>query len=276
METRKDEEMFRTADTKKMIGNFTAENVKRSWKEDYVDEATGEIVTIERNEMITPKGTKITAEIAQEISFFIQTGDIKDVLVSNQCRLGSLAINTYPSTFAATVSVRDGFKDKNTKLLLSAESIDNAIEIVKDYEELNSSGLFWLKKVEQVAAILIKDTLKEVDKSMEYLKGNIDMENIRIGDTEEKDAETRHYTIEVSVTEIDEQEQKEISGGSYTFIVQTSTIDTAVTAIHRYLDAIEQKREKPQKLVLQLEKAVEAKYNDIIDMEFCKVYFTEK
>lgn len=50
------------AQLKKCIGSKLAARVLRSWNEDFVDEDTGEVVSIERNEVIMERETEITEE----------------------------------------------------------------------------------------------------------------------------------------------------------------------------------------------------------------------
>lgn len=52
---------------KECIGRKLAARVLKSWNEDFVDEDTGEVVSIERNEVIMERETEITKENAQEI-----------------------------------------------------------------------------------------------------------------------------------------------------------------------------------------------------------------
>ena len=47
---------------KKVIGNKLAARLLKSWNEDFVDEDTGEVVSIERNEIIMERGTEITED----------------------------------------------------------------------------------------------------------------------------------------------------------------------------------------------------------------------
>ena len=49
------------------IGRRLAGNVMKAWTEDFVDEDTGEVVTIERNEVILERETELTAENVQTI-----------------------------------------------------------------------------------------------------------------------------------------------------------------------------------------------------------------
>ena len=50
-----------------MVGRTLAGNVLKSWAEDFVDEDTGEVVSIERNEFIIERETELTAELCDRI-----------------------------------------------------------------------------------------------------------------------------------------------------------------------------------------------------------------
>ena len=50
-----------------MVGRTLAGNVLKSWAEDFVDEDTGEVVSIERNEVIIERETELTAELCDRI-----------------------------------------------------------------------------------------------------------------------------------------------------------------------------------------------------------------
>lgn len=56
IQTRKDEVRFKTSDIRRIIGKYLAANVLRTWNEDFVDDDTGEVVTIERNEICLSAG----------------------------------------------------------------------------------------------------------------------------------------------------------------------------------------------------------------------------
>ena len=50
-----------------MVGRTLAGNVLKSWAEDFVDEDTGEVVSIERNEVIIERETELTQELCDRI-----------------------------------------------------------------------------------------------------------------------------------------------------------------------------------------------------------------
>ena len=52
---------------KEAVGRTLAGTVLKSWNEDFVDEDTGEVVSIERNEVIMERETVITKENMEDI-----------------------------------------------------------------------------------------------------------------------------------------------------------------------------------------------------------------
>lgn len=52
IETRKDEIRYRTDDTRRMVGKFFASNVFKTWYEEVLDSDTGEVISIERNDLL--------------------------------------------------------------------------------------------------------------------------------------------------------------------------------------------------------------------------------
>ena len=65
---------------KKAVGRRLAARVLKSWIEDFVDEETGEVVSIERNEMVIDRETELTEE---NIELILETG-VENILVHHE------------------------------------------------------------------------------------------------------------------------------------------------------------------------------------------------
>lgn len=65
---------------KKIIGRKLAARVLKTWTEDFVDEDTGEVVSIERNEVVIDRETVIEPE---HIDLILESG-IQNILVHNE------------------------------------------------------------------------------------------------------------------------------------------------------------------------------------------------
>ena len=86
IETRKTEIRYVTSDPKKMLNMYLAKRVLKTWEESFIDEDTGETVTIERNEILFDRGTLIDQDILAKIRFSMEADGIKEVEVSNHNR----------------------------------------------------------------------------------------------------------------------------------------------------------------------------------------------
>lgn len=255
VETRHDEVRYTTGNPHEMLGKYLAANLLRGWTEDFVDEDTGDVVTIERNEIIEQRGELIDGELLARIQFHIQAGDISEVEVSNQKRLaymGSYA-NCWPYSVTAEIN------GKKRRFLLYATSVYNALEIAQDYIELNFDGVFEFKQVKIFDyCIFIKDNLKRVE-----------------DDKTQPDPDKEFYKIEVEVL------QDEIIT-PYTFVLQTKDVDTGMIVINNWI---------AEKIKEQIEKAGRSSLADysvtvkagviipcyrIIDKEFSDAYINQK
>ena len=74
---------------KDAIGRKLAGNVMKSWNEDFVDEDTGEVVSIERNEVVVERETEITKDNMQEI---IDSGASSILLHRDEAQANKFAI----------------------------------------------------------------------------------------------------------------------------------------------------------------------------------------
>ena len=73
---------------KKMIGRKLAARVLNTWHEDFVDEDTGEVVSIERNEIVLDRDTIIDKENIEEIL----ACEVKTILIHKESSKGDYAI----------------------------------------------------------------------------------------------------------------------------------------------------------------------------------------
>lgn len=78
IETRKTEIRYVTSDPKKMLNMYLAKRVLKTWEESFIDEDTGETVTIERNEILFDRGTLIDQDTLAKIRFSMEADGIKE------------------------------------------------------------------------------------------------------------------------------------------------------------------------------------------------------
>jgi hypothetical protein len=175
VETRKDEVRYFTSEPKEMLNKYLVADVLQKWTEDFMDEDTQEVVSIERTQKLFEKGRLIDQDLLTQIQFHIQAGSISQVEVSNQKRLAFECQNTRLHPWQAQAEIGD----KKYKFLLYASGIANVIEILNDYIELNyASGFALVMAKEMDSCIILTDNFEKqkVDLEKAYLKDEISLE----------------------------------------------------------------------------------------------------
>jgi len=229
----------------------SSKRVLKTWEESFIDEDTGETVTIERNEILFDRGTLIDQDILAKIRFSMEADGIREVEVSNQNRLAFENENNvlYPHIAQAEIG------GKKSKFLLYATGLENACLILKDYIELNYLFGFTLTMVKEFdSCVILTDTLKERkvdDASIAYLKEEITteeyldkMDEENQEDEESKPDERKFYQIETKITFMNgENEDERVQ----TFVVNTFNVDRAMMLITHYLKNKEEECEKQAK-----------------------------
>lgn len=238
IETKKNEERYITSDPHKMLNMYLAKRVLKTWTEDFVDEDTGQVVSIERNEVLFERGDLIDQDRLAQIRFSMEADGIKEVEVSNQKRIAQEQPSTYLHPYIAQAKI----KDKKHKFLFYASTLDTALLILKDYIELNYSFGFTIVMVKEFdTCIILTDTLKE--RKIDTLPLDWEEKNLNVeGDNEEdeKPDEKKFYQIETKIT-FDEEERVQ------TFVVNTFNVDRAMMLITHYLKNKEEECEKQAK-----------------------------
>lgn len=278
MKTKFDEVRITTSDPKKMLQMFIAKELRRGWKEDFVDEDTGTVVTIDRYETIAKRGQVINGDLLAQIQFYMAAGDVTEVEVSNQRREGILQVNTYAYPWEVVLEI----VGKPVKFLLYASDIEMAIAITVDYAEQNFGGQFAFRSARAYkSCIMITDKIaplpapkeeKEVDNIAEPF-GDIDFDD-------EPDLEPNTskdnpwYFIEVyhHTDEIVE---------SATFVVQSKDADDGLGIIRAFISQKQHERAvknneeiRPFKLTLRTAKTINCKY--VIDREVSDKYVEQR
>lgn len=127
-----DFQTVRTSEQREMVGKYIASRVLKTWTEDFIDEDTGDIVSIERNEVLFERNTHITQEIAQQIMFSIQSEEIKDVEVSDEPNP-----KPYRTEYASQLPYE--VKLSGDKYIVCAQTIEQAAQIAAEYAAIYMS-----------------------------------------------------------------------------------------------------------------------------------------
>ncbi|AVR47232.1 hypothetical protein C7S20_19335 [Christiangramia fulva] len=237
VQTRFQEEIITTADLDKMKGKYLAERLLRTWIKDFIDEDNGDVVSLDRNEIIYDKGTFITSDVLSEINFHLQTNEVKEVKVSNQKRIGFLS-GGFTSVWQATAK----FNNKKFTYLLYASSLSMAFDIATDFLEQDLPGGFQLH------------TLKELDYS-----------NLIV--VEEDEEELDFYKIELEV-DFEYQEPYESS-----YILKSHDAETAKRAIVEYIAKKAKEENRRESFDVTIISAKTITCSGIVDYKFSQEYF---
>ena len=275
--TKHDELKFRTAEKAQMLNRYLADNVIAEYPEDFIDDK-GEKVTIKRSQKLFDRGTYIDQEIAAKITFYIQSGDISEVIVSNQNRLGfGYAVGRE----LWITQIRLIKTDTKYKLMAYANGIVQLLDIITDYCEQKFDGGFEIlntKKLEYHRVII--DEIKKKDTSAEdYLKDKITGEEYAWsqykGAKDESDisvADFKYYQIEAKFDYID----RPGLSTEHNYIVYTYDASKAERLIMAQMAKEEaeatRRGDTVERKTLSLEKVSQLAVSYYIPMEFTDAY----
>jgi len=242
LKTRHQEDRFFASTIEEMKGLYLAKRLLRTWYEDFIDEDTQEVVSIERNEIILEVGTLLDNHNLQVIDFHLRAGDIRQVEVSNQKRDGIFSEEYLNSTWCVTATI----SGKKKNIYLYANSVFIALEIAKDFIEQSYPGHFGVAGVKEMNnAVLIT---------------NLSQEN---------DGEPKFYSIEVEILKNDHS----YSNG---FIVKALNAENGKALIEAFLSDKFQKEKDDEEFQIVLQSAKVIPCEAVIDVSFCKEYLKDE
>lgn len=257
---------FRTSDPKEMLGKYLPSAVLKTWPEDFLDEDTGETISIERNEVIC-EGGKITQDKLQTIMFAIQSGDIKDVEVcEDDVPKMDTTEPTYPLRWlvslwrynASSIVIKEVY-------LLYATSVQNAAQIVAEYGNVyfGFRELPHITKVAQVDATIIEDDDACIP------------EGERIGPLDSKD----YFRVTVRSEYFDAFALKEVTTDQ-NYIINANEVGQAKERALRKVENDRAEREEkygPDRYPIEytVRKAIPFKVDWVIPREYTKLFLDE-
>ena len=234
-----DEEIITTSNLSEMKDKYLAETLYRKWNENFVDESTGELVNIERKEIIFDRGTFLDHHNLEEINFFLQSGDISKVKVSNVKRQATL-VNGNAAVWVAVVKLQG----KKQTFYLYANSVDTAMQILTDYIEQRYEGSFEVVSLKEQEYLYIVTLAKEL----------------------EEERKVNYYIVEM-----------EITSDGYTrpyekFLVKAINAEETKPLCIAFFDRIMKENDKVIPYTMTLLSAKVMKIEAVIDHAFCHEY----
>lgn len=278
--TRKGEIRFTTSELKRCLNKYIAKPVYRKWNEEFADKATGEVISIERQELLYKAGTPITRELASEIQFFMNAGDIKEIEVSNQKRLANEYKSEYLFPFKVTASIG---LNGTRHFVLQAQSVEKAIEIARDYIELNFSDYFGFSEVK------VLNNMTIIEAQYRRKIGDVSDFDDKDGTTDqqedkkavEEESAENYYKVEIEVTTKgdmdDESGERRYITRVERFMLRTKDADTASAIAAAFCKKRHEEQDKEDDIPRFKELSVKSSQpfpcNCIIERDFCMEYY---
>lgn len=268
IQTKFDEVRFYTDNPKEMLNRYTAESVYRKYDENLCTDGTGEVVTVNRQELIFERGEQLTADVLPRVQFFLDEGSIKRMYVSNQCRNGVAVFREYPMPYI--VNVR--FAASNSKFIVRAASMEMAIAEVKDWCEQKINGSFEVIYAKLASDFtIIEDTLRKLER--EELAQQTGTRVAEDG-KEENDYDLKYYQIDARTTVVVDGEVYGVEDEARTFLLRVKDADLAKVLIKKWINKRLDTRNvsEDRKIAITLDEAVVFNCNKIIPYAFSEVY----
>lgn len=214
LKTRFDEIRWRVKEPEQMEGKILAESVNRKWTEDFVDEDSGEVQSVERSEVIIGRGKKLTKDDVSRIIFHMQAGEVEDVLVTNQDRPAE-----YDEFHYGYFEVLAQDPHVKKRLLIYAIGLPMAMQIAVDYCEQVMSGTFNIRNIKQADDYKVLSFKPKTE------------------DDESKEVEVFYA---VTVTYWDAMDEENVDN---IFLTLAKDADTAIAIVRAYISSDEKRRE---------------------------------
>lgn len=225
---------------------YAAQRINRQWTEDFVDEDTGQIISMDRYELVFDKGYQFNDEDFSSLLFYFQTEDVKEAWLSNQQRCATLVGNR---GFGLWVVKADGGKVK-PKLMLRATNAMSAYECAKDYIELNYRGDFFIKSIKTYGESIVIEPLP---------------------DTDDKNIARCWYTVGILI-DIEHDTDDIETFGPLTYVAYAETVESAKVIIENYIAKKRAESGAVEKYSVKMSSATTISADTIIPMEFCMAY----
>ena len=271
IQTKKNETIITTSDTSQMHKKYLVNNLFRTWMESFVDPDTGEIIEIERSELVLERGTYLDVDQLAVIQFHLQAGDVKEVMVSDQKRLGHFGTAWGLIPWQVTVQL-----GKKYKVILLAQNIFQALDIVEDWAELKFDQVFSIcsaKEFKQHYFIFDDDVRMVLENGVEIPEDESE---------EIKHAVYSFYSVEVNAKLGEDNERY------FRFLVYARDVDNAKMLIDKFLRGKVKETPYGQLLpfvdvlaaeaLLQINviTATKVKCHSVIGLEFTEAYNTKQ
>ena len=253
---------FRTSDPKKMLGKYMPKHAVKTWTEDFIDEDTGETVSVERNQIVVGRGY-ISQEKLAEIQFAIQAGDIQDVEVSEEdVRDMTLYTPSYLTNFMVEIPLSYAGSITKNHFAVRAQTIPQAIQIAAEFGQMyrGFEGFIRATRVVTIDADIVPD------------------DHACIPEANRKPSDERKDYFKVQVRREWVEDMKLKKSDIY-YIVAANDVGQAKERIALLLDIMKAEQEKEQGIKVEnnrrttIRKAMPFEVDCIVPKEFSDLFY---
>jgi len=247
METKKNEVVVTTKDPNLMLDKYLSKPLIKMWTVDFADEDTGEVVKVDRQEVLIPSGTLLDAGVMSKVNFYLQSEEVTEVTVSNQKREGIFVEDITMNVWNTMVDV----SGNKIRVLLYANSAENAMLITQDFISLTYAGLCSMLSLKNIGSYVLLENLTQV---------------------KDEECDTKqYYKIEVSILHdtVDYHQR---------FVVFAKDVEAAMIVINDWIakGGIKLDLESEPNFTVSIESANTMACKHIIPKEFSLTYCKEK
>lgn len=171
---------YETRNPEEMLNKYLARPVVKKWREDFKDEETGEIVSIERNEVLFNAGTMIDQDVLVKLRFSMEAEDIGKVWVSENPPMSERMVGQSKHI----VSITSGMKTMKV-YVNGCNTAEDAAQLVEDYHKVYgienvSRCSFWITESKVTDGIYAFDEdVEKYDPEPLDMYASIGMEQMR-------------------------------------------------------------------------------------------------
>lgn len=251
-----------TTDPAEMLGKYLINPVLKTWMEDFRDTSTGEIVQIERSEVLVP-ACRITKDVLPQIEFFMQSGDIQGVDVcDNNCLDMHVSTSNYMDVYRVdTVQL----PQQVFRYICMAQSVVQAITIATEYGQMYRGvrGSVVVTKVAAIDVTVIPDGHECIPEAVRFHN--------------EYTASLDYFCVTVRTSYIDDSKTK---NSDRTFVIVADDVGQAKERVSRYLEirdreAAERGERIDGTLKRKIIKAMPCLTDCVVPLEYSELYREE-
>lgn len=242
------------------VGMYLTKPALRVWEDEVFDTAEKKNVKVERHETIMAKGVMITKDDIPRLLFHFQSGELKQIEVSNQ-RRAAVEGNHYHIVGMVSALVNN----KVVRLIMHTLSMKMALDIAKDYIEQHYKDYFTLTQAKVATSYsIIEETLLQLQDCTDERAIEDEIEN------------SRYYEISARVSHwcTGDPEPPVVER---IFLCRTADVDVAKEVISRYILKMQTERdpEKEHHVNVIIDEAKICNYTKVLPYEFSSPYIKD-